>query len=39
MIDYVSAYKSQIAFMGSVLEGDRPRMSAELTVMILLNCN
>ena len=38
MIDYVSAYKSQIAFMGSV-ESDWPRMNAELTVMILLNCN
>ena len=29
MIDYISAYKSQIAFMGLDFEADKPRMKAE----------
>ena len=34
MIDYVSAYKSQMAFMGLDLEVDKPRMNAKLRVMM-----
>ena len=29
MIDYISAYKSQIAFIGLDFEADKPRMKAE----------
>ena len=32
-IDYISAYKSQMAFMGLDFESDKPRMKAELRVM------
>ena len=32
--DYISAYKSQMAFMGLDFEDDKPRMNAELTVMM-----
>ena len=39
LIDYISVYKSQIVFTGLALEDDRPRMNAELRIMILLNCN
>ena len=35
MIDYVSAYKSQITFMRLDLEVDKPRMNAELRVMMV----
>ena len=35
MIDYVSAYKSQMAFMRLDLEIDKPRMNAELRVMMV----
>ena len=34
MIDYISSYKSQRAFTGLDLEADKPRMSAELGVMM-----
>ena len=34
MIDYISTYKSQMAFMGLDFESDKPIMKAELTVMI-----
>ena len=34
MIDYISAYKSQMAFMGLDFESDKPRMKAELRVMM-----
>ena len=34
MIDYISAYKSQMAFMGLDFESDKPRRKAELRVMI-----
>ena len=34
MIDCMSAYKSQMAFMGLDLEVDKPRLNAELTVMM-----
>ena len=30
MIDYISAYKSQMAFMGLDFKSDKPRMKAEL---------
>ena len=33
MIDYISAYKSQIASMG-FFEADKPKMKAELTVIM-----
>ena len=29
MIDYISVYKSQIAFIGLDFEADKPRMKAE----------
>ena len=32
MIDYISAYKSQMAFMRLDFEYDKPRMEAELRV-------
>ena len=32
MIDYISAYKSQMAFMGLDYEADKPIMNAELRV-------
>ena len=35
MIDYVSAYKSQMTFMRLDLEVDKPRMNAELRVMMV----
>ena len=34
MIDYISAYKSQMTFMGLDFESDKPRMKAELRVMM-----
>ena len=34
MIDYISAYKSQMVFRGLDLEADQPRMNAELRVMM-----
>ena len=34
MIDYISAYKSQMAFMWSHFESDKPRMEAELRIMM-----
>ena len=34
MLDYISAYRSQIAFMGLDFESDKPRMEAELRVMM-----
>ena len=34
MVDYISAYKSQMAFMGLDFKADRPRMKAELNVMM-----
>ena len=34
MIDYISAYKSQMAFLGLALEADKPKMNAELRVMM-----
>ena len=34
MIDFISAYKSQMAFMGLDLESDKPRMKAELRLMM-----
>ena len=34
MIDYISAYKSQMAFVGLGFQADKPRMNAELRVMI-----
>ena len=34
MIDYISSYRSQIAFMGLDFEADNPRMKADLRVMI-----
>ena len=34
MIDYISAYKSQMAFMGLDFESDKPRMEAKLRVMM-----
>ena len=32
--DYISAYKLQMAFMGLDVEADKPRMNAELRVMM-----
>ena len=32
--DYISAYKSQMAFMGLDFKSDKPRMKAELRVMM-----
>ena len=32
MIDYISAYNSQMAFMELDSEADKPRVKAELTV-------
>ena len=34
MIDYISAYKSQMAFMGLDFEANKPRMNVELGVMM-----
>ena len=34
MIDYISAYKSQMTFMGLDFESDKSRRKAELRVMI-----
>ena len=34
MIDYISAYKSQMAFMGLNFEADKTRMKAELKIMM-----
>ena len=34
MIDYISAYKSQMAFIGLDFESNKPRMKAELRVMM-----
>ena len=34
MIDYISAYKSQMVFMGWDIEADKPKVNAELRVMI-----
>ena len=34
MIDYILAYKSQMAFMGLDFESDKPRIKAELRVMM-----
>ena len=34
MTDYISAYRSQIALMALDFEADKPRMNAELNVMI-----
>ena len=34
MIDYISAYKSQIALMGLDFDADKPRLKAELRVMM-----
>ena len=34
MIGYISAYKPQIAFMGLNFEYDKPRIKAELRVMM-----
>ena len=34
MIEYISANKSQMAFMGLDFESDKPRMKAELRVMM-----
>ena len=34
MIDYISAYKSQVSFMGLDFGSDNPRMKAGLRVMM-----
>ena len=34
MVDYISAYKSQIAFMELDYEADKPRMNADFRVMM-----
>ena len=34
MIDYISAYKSRLAFMGLNLEFDEPGMNAELRLLM-----
>ena len=34
VIDYISAYKSQVSFMGLDFGSDNPRMKAELRVMM-----
>ena len=34
MIDYISAYRSQLAFMLLDFESDEPRVDAELRVMM-----
>ena len=34
MIDYISAYRSQIAFLGLDFEANKPRMNADLRVMM-----
>ena len=34
MTDYISAYKSQMAFMELDFEADKPKMEAELRVMM-----
>ena len=35
MIDYISAYKSQMGFMGLDLEADKSRMKVKLRVMMV----
>ena len=34
MIDYISAYKSQVVFIGLDFEADKSRMKGELRVMM-----
>ena len=34
MTDYISVYKSQMAFMGLDFEADKPKMKAELRVVM-----
>ena len=34
MIDYIPAYKSQMAFIGLDFEADKPKMEAKLRVMM-----
>ena len=34
MIDHISAYKSQMTFMGLDFEAHKPRMNAELRVIM-----
>ena len=34
MIDYISAYRSQIAFLGLDFEANKPRINADLRVMM-----
>ena len=34
MIDYISACRSQIAFLGLDFEANKPRMNADLRVMM-----
>ena len=34
MIDYISAYKSQMLFMRWDIEADKPKVNAELRVMM-----
>ena len=34
MIDYISAYRSQIAFLGLDFEANKPRVNADLRVMM-----
>ena len=34
MIDYISAYKLQMAFTGLDFDANKPRMNAELRVMM-----
>ena len=34
MIDHISAYKSQMIFMGLDIEADKPKVNAELRVMM-----
>ena len=39
MIDYISAYKLQMAFLGLDFEFDKPRMKAELRIMLAKQCS
>ena len=34
MVNYISAYKSQIAYMGLDFDSDKPRMNNELRIMM-----
>ena len=34
MINYILAYKSQMAFMGLDFEANKPRMNAELRILM-----